>query len=71
MSTSGAPSGFTYEVSDEQLRAFRSRSPDERLRWLEETRELMYALAPEETRRRWAELRQASAKFVRASQSRT
>lgn len=49
--------GFHYHVSDEKLRVFRSRTPAERLRWLEEMRELTWRLAPPKTRERWDRLR--------------
>ncbi len=50
--------GFHYYVSDEQLRVFRSRSPSERLRWLDEMREFTIRLAPPRTRRWWRKFRQ-------------
>lgn len=50
-------SGFTYWVSDEQLRTFASLSPARRLQWLEETRELMFKMATPEVRARWNALR--------------
>jgi hypothetical protein len=53
---SDAP-GFTYEVSDEQLRAFAARPPAERLRWLEEMREATWKLATPAVRASWARLR--------------
>jgi hypothetical protein len=49
--------GFTYWVSDEQLRTFASLSPERRLRWLEEMRELTFELAPAKTKAAWAILR--------------
>lgn len=49
--------GFTYWVSDEQLRTFASLSPERRLRWLEEMRELTFEMAPEKTRASWRRLR--------------
>jgi hypothetical protein len=49
--------GYSYHVSDEQLRTFRSRSPAERLAWLEETRALLVELAPPRARRWWRRLR--------------
>jgi hypothetical protein len=49
--------GYTYWVSDEQLRTFAALSPARRLRWLEETRELTYRLATPEVRARWQRLR--------------
>ncbi len=57
MSVAPADRGFTYEVSDEQLRVFRAQSPEERLRWLEQTRETLWAMAPEATKQRWARAR--------------
>lgn len=53
------PRGYTYAVSREQLRVFASRTPDERLRWLDETRATLIEMAPESTRRRWRKLRGA------------
>jgi len=38
--------GYTYTVSDEQLRTFASMSLSRRLQWLEEMREFTYRLAP-------------------------
>lgn len=49
--------GYTYWVSDEQLRTFASLSPARRLQWLEEMREFTYRLAPEKTRESWRRLR--------------
>lgn len=49
--------GYSYWVSDEQLRTFRAQTPERRLAWLEEMRELTYAMATEETRARWQRLR--------------
>jgi hypothetical protein len=49
--------GFTYWVSDEQLRTFSNLSPERRLRWLEEMRELSFELAPAKTKAAWAALR--------------
>ena len=49
--------GFTYWVSDEQLRTFASLAPARRLQWLEEMRELTFELAPPKTRRNWELLR--------------
>jgi hypothetical protein len=49
--------GFTYWVSDEQLRTFSSLSPARRLQWLEETREAMWKMATPETRAHWRRLR--------------
>lgn len=51
------PTGFHHHVSDRQLAAFQAATPDERLRWLEETRELMWELAPEESKHWWRKLR--------------
>lgn len=47
------PAGFRHRVSDAQLAAFAARTPDERLRWLDETRATLIEMAPAETRRRW------------------
>lgn len=52
------PGGFTYWVSDEQLAVFASQTPERRLRWLDETRELMIRLAPADAKARWSRLRQ-------------
>lgn len=51
------PGGFTYWVSDEQLRVFSSLTPGQRLRWLEELREWTWKAASEETRQSWARFR--------------
>jgi hypothetical protein len=50
-------SGYTYKVSDEQLRTFASMSISRRLQWLEEMREFTYRLAPPHVRERWNKLR--------------
>jgi hypothetical protein len=50
--------GYTYTVSDEQLRTFASMSLSRRLQWLEELREFTYRLASPEIRERWRKLRQ-------------
>ena len=40
--------GFSYYVSDEQIREYQKVSISERLRWLEEAQEFMFhALSPE------------------------
>lgn len=51
------PAGFYYWVSDAQLEAFGSRSPSERLRWLEEMREFTIRVAPPEAQASWRRLR--------------
>ena len=51
-----AERGFSYTVSDEQLRTFRSMTPSRRLQWLEEMREFTYRLAPPHVRERWRKL---------------
>lgn len=51
------PRGFHYYVSDEQLRVFRSLTPERRLAWLEEMRELTITLAPAKAKRWWRRLR--------------
>ena len=51
------PPGFRHRVSDEQLRVFAARTPDERLRWLDETRATLIEMASPETRRRWRVVR--------------
>lgn len=50
--------GYHYHVSDEQLRTFRSRTPAERFRWLDETRETLVQLATPKTRAWWERFRQ-------------
>ena len=49
--------GYTYWVSDEQLRTFARMSPSRRLQWLEEMREVTFRMAPPSTRERWRRLR--------------
>jgi len=49
--------GFSYHVSDEQLRAFRRLTPDQRLRWLDEMREFSVRTAPARAQRWWRRLR--------------
>lgn len=53
----GAPSGFDYEVSEEQVAAFSALPIHVRLAWVEEVARLTYALATPEVRARWAALR--------------
>ena len=55
--TRDAEHGYWYQVSDEQRRVFASRTPEQRLRWLEDMREFTWATATEETRRWWKRLR--------------
>lgn len=52
--------GFHYDVSEEQIRAFSACSPAERLRWLEEMREVTWKLASPETKRSWGRLRRSA-----------
>ena len=52
--------GYTYWVSDEQLRTFASLSIERRLRWLEELREVTFRLAPPHVRARWDRLRRGT-----------
>jgi hypothetical protein len=52
--------GYHYHVSDEQIRVFRSLTPSERLRWLDDMRELTIRLAPPRTRRWWRKLREGN-----------
>jgi len=49
--------GFTYWVSDEQLRTFASLSPERRLQWLEEMREFTSQVASPKARASWERLR--------------
>ncbi len=49
--------GYTYWVSDEQLRVFASLSPSRRLQWLEEMREATFRMAPPHVKERWRKLR--------------
>ena len=51
------PRGFTYEVSDEQIDAYRALPIERRIRWIEETARATYALASPEVRARWSRLR--------------
>lgn len=54
------PRGFTYEVSDEQIDAYRALPIERRIRWIEETARATYALASPEVRARWSRLRGVS-----------
>lgn len=49
--------GYTYWVSDEQLRTFAALTPARRLQWLEEMREVTFQIAPQHVRDSWAKLR--------------
>jgi hypothetical protein len=49
--------GFSYWVSDEQLRAFQALSMIDRLRWVEAARQFTLAGQTPETRERMARLR--------------
>ena len=49
--------GYTYFVSDEQLRTFASLSPARRLQWLEEMREATFRMAPPHVIESWRKLR--------------
>jgi hypothetical protein len=53
-----ADRGFSYWVSDEQLRTFAATSPERRLAWLEEMRRVTFELAPPHVRAHWAALRE-------------
>jgi hypothetical protein len=50
--------GFTYSVNDEQLRAFQSLSPLQRLKWVDEARRFTLLARTPETARRQERLRQ-------------
>ena len=50
--------GFSYSVNDEQLRAFQSLSPLQRLRWVDEVRRFTLLARTPETARRQERLRQ-------------
>jgi len=50
--------GYTYTVSDEQLRTFARVSLSRRLQWLEEMREFTYRLAPPHVLEHWRKLRE-------------
>jgi hypothetical protein len=52
-----ARGGYTYFVSDEQLRAFRRLTPEQRLRWLDEMREFSIETAPPRAKEWWRRLR--------------
>ena len=49
--------GFTYYVSDEQLKTFASLTPEQRLTWLDEARDFSVRTAPKQARRSWNLLR--------------
>ena len=49
--------GYVYWVSDEQLRAFASLTPERRFAWIEETRAFLVAAATPETIARILRLR--------------
>jgi hypothetical protein len=49
--------GFDYWVSDAQLQVFLSRSPSERLAWLEQMRAFTIRVAPAEAQAHWRRLR--------------
>lgn len=49
--------GFSYWVSDEQLRAFQALSMIDRLRWVEAARQFTLAAQTPETRERMERLR--------------
>lgn len=49
--------GFSYWVSDEQLRTFASLPPARRLQWLEEMREATFRMAPPHVIESWRKLR--------------
>jgi hypothetical protein len=40
--------GFSYHVTDEQIEAYRKLPIEERLRWLEEAREFLAKILPNE-----------------------
>lgn len=50
--------GFTYFVSDNQLRSYVALPIRARLQWLEETLAFLYKTAPPEAQRNWHRLRQ-------------
>ena len=50
--------GFTYYVSDEQLRTYAAQSVERRMQWVEETRQFTWHAASPETRERWRKLRE-------------
>lgn len=50
--------GFSYDVSDEQLRTFAAQSVERRMQWLEEKRRFTWETASPETRERWKKLRE-------------
>ncbi len=43
--------GFSYKVSDEDLRKWISLSPEHKLEWLEEINRFLYHFAPEKSRK--------------------
>jgi hypothetical protein len=58
----GSPTtrGFHYHVSDEQLFTFAARTPEQRLRWLDEMREIMADMAPPEAQHWWKRFREGT-----------
>jgi hypothetical protein len=50
--------GFSYFVSDDQLRAFQSLSPLQRLKWVDQARRFTLLARTPETARRQKRLRQ-------------
>lgn len=56
--TSGTPGGgYEYQVTDDQIRAWKAVPVEERLRWLEEANEFLYLMQDPKTRERWEAIR--------------
>ena len=56
--------GFSYFVSDEQLRAYAALSVEERMQWVEDTRQFTWHTATPETRAAWRRLREHPPRLV-------
>lgn len=54
-----ANKGFHYTVTDEQIEAYRKRSLEEIMEWLESTARFVYELQTEEERKRMREMKSA------------
>lgn len=49
--------GFSHHHTDEQLRAYRALSPEQKLRWLHDAWQLTADFLPAEKRERWMRMR--------------
>jgi hypothetical protein len=68
MSTESVLPGFTYFVSDEQLRVYATLSVEQRMQWVEDTRQFTWHTASAQTRAAWLRLREHPPR-VHASQA--